>query len=150
MANKSDKRIAAENASTLAMLKYGFLATHVHDDTAASSRSWPAFPASKTDWVACSQLLQLVCFLLFSSRRTRSHILLYLLTSVPSLALYAQLVSMGSPRAKSAGDDLGQAGLTQYMLDVVFVTWAAQTGALVTSKAWWLYALVGKVDDALR
>lgn len=55
---------------------------------------------------------------------------------------------MGSPKTTangtllSAGDDLSQAGLTQYMMDVVFVTWASQIFACVWGKAWWLYASV--------
>lgn len=55
---------------------------------------------------------------------------------------------MGSPRLSptgslvSAGDDLSQAGLTQYMMDIVFVTWAAQIVACVWSKGWWIYASV--------
>lgn len=55
---------------------------------------------------------------------------------------------MGSPRLSptgtllSAGEDLSQAGLTQYMMDVVFVIWTAQVSACAWSRAWWLLASV--------
>ena len=55
---------------------------------------------------------------------------------------------MGQPRLsatgilESAGDDLSQAGLTQYMQDVIFVTWGAQMVSLVWSKGWWIYGTV--------
>lgn len=44
----------------------------------------------------------------------------------------------------SAGDDLSQPGLTQYMQDLVYVTWAAQLFGLIWSKGWWLYAMVSQ------
>ncbi|KAK9895778.1 DUF788-domain-containing protein [Cystobasidium minutum MCA 4210] len=121
MANKSDKRIAAENATTLRLLKYG---------------------------TAITQGLQLILFFFFQSQRTRGHLSLYAITSVVSLFLTFQLVSMGSPRLSptgtllSAGEDLSQAGLTQYMMDVVFVIWTAQVSACAWSRAWWLLASI--------
>ena len=63
---------------------------------------------------------------------------------------------MGAPRYSpsgaltSAGDDLSQAGLTQYMQDVVYVTWAAQLFGLIWSKGWWLYAIVCGSRDSSR
>lgn len=95
------------------------------------------------------QGLQLLLFFFFQSQRTRSHAMLYALTSLPSLFLTFQLMSMGRPRFSptgaliSPGDDLSQAGLTQYMMDIVFVTWATQIIGCVWSRGWWLYASVG-------
>jgi len=95
-----------------------------------------------------TQILQILLFLLFRSQRTRSHLTLYILTSLPSLFLTLQLYIMGAPRYSpsgaltSAGDDLSQAGLTQYMQDVVYVTWTAQLFGLIWSKGWWLYAII--------
>lgn len=109
-----------------------------------------------TRLVSTQQGLQLLLFFFFQSQRTRGHITLYALTSLPSLFFTFQLVSMGSPRLSpngtllSAGDDLSQAGLTQYMMDVVFVTWAAQILACAWTKAWWLYASVSKASWLAR
>lgn len=94
------------------------------------------------------QCLQLFLFFFFKSQRTQGHITLYLLTTVPSAFLTFQLYSMAASRYSatgaliSAGDDLSQPGLTQYMMDIVFVTWAAQVLACVWTRAWWIYASV--------
>lgn len=148
MANKSDKRVAAENAATLRLLKYGTATTQV---CCVSAVRLPVMQAGRYRTEQCIfsvQGIQLLLLFFFQSQRTRSHITLYALTSLPSLFLTFQLISMGSPRLSptgslvSAGDDLSQAGLTQYMMDVVFVTWAAQIVACVWSKGWWIYASV--------
>lgn len=149
MANKSDKRIAAENAATLRLLKYGTAITQVCRVVFLCAQvASHVIRILKKPIQITSQGLQLLLFFFFQSQRTRSHITLYALTSLPSLFLTFQLVSMGSPRLSptgallSAGDDLSQAGLTQYMMDIVFVTWAAQILACAWSRAWWIYASV--------
>ncbi|KAL7006520.1 hypothetical protein EMMF5_003941 [Cystobasidiomycetes sp. EMM_F5] len=121
MANKSDKRIAAENAAILRLLKAGTVGIHV---------------------------LQWIVFVLFKSQRTNGHLLGYALTSVPSVTMFVVLLGMGQSTTSAngtlekAGDDLSQPGLTQYMLDIVYLTWAAQLTALIWSRAWWIYALI--------
>ena len=41
------------------------------------------------------------------------------------------------------GSDLGQSGLTEYMFDIVYLTWGIQLFvAFTTTYAWWLYLLV--------
>lgn len=62
--------------------------------------------------------------------------------------MFVVLLGMGQSTTSAngtlekAGDDLSQPGLTQYMLDIVYLTWAAQLTALIWSRAWWIYALV--------
>lgn len=89
--------------------------------------------------------------MIFPSQRREGRLLGYALSTVPSGLIYAQIVLMSTPKTSptgvitSPGEDLSQPGLTQYMLDVIFVTWAAQTLAIVWSKAWLLYLSVGAV-----
>lgn len=40
------------------------------------------------------------------------------------------------------GNDLQQSGLTQYMFDVIYVTWFVQLASLVWSKLWYLYLII--------
>lgn len=63
--------------------------------------------------------------------------------------LQFQLELVGTPKydAKgglvSSGSDLGQAGLTEYMFDVLYLTWGIQLlVACTTTYAWWLYLIV--------
>lgn len=45
------------------------------------------------------------------------------------------------------GNDLQQSGLTQYMFDVIYVTWFVQLASLVWSKLWYLYLIVSARDS---
>lgn len=63
--------------------------------------------------------------------------------------LQFQLESVGTPRFDekggviTSGSDLGQEGLTEYMFDVIYLTWGIQIlVAFTTTYAWWLYLLV--------
>jgi len=74
---------------------------------------------------------------------------MYLLTAGLAGWLQFQLESVGRPKYDgrgaliSAGSDLGQAGLTEYMFDVVYLTWGIQLlVAFTTTHAWWLYLIV--------
>ncbi|KAM3525236.1 hypothetical protein NHJ13051_004101 [Beauveria bassiana] len=81
--------------------------------------------------------------------RPRS-LVLYGVLSAPALACEFVLERSGRPRhdaatgvLKSAGEDLAAAGLTEYMFDVVWVTWAAAILVmLVGSWGWALWAVV--------
>ncbi|CCG82865.1 Meiotically up-regulated gene 69 protein [Taphrina deformans PYCC 5710] len=54
---------------------------------------------------------------------------MYVATNIVASLVHSQLVTMGSPRyaadgsLKSSGEDLGQAGLTEYLTDLVYITW---------------------------
>ena len=159
MANKSDKRIAAENASTRTLLLAGTALTQVGAMGLSAEKPCPGSRKLQSDVGASprTQLLQLLLFAISSRQRTRAHLLLYLFTSLPSLFFTQQLYSMASPKYSSsgalvsAGADLTQPGLTQYMQDVIYVTWAAQLFGLIWSKGWWLYALVsGRLRTMLQ
>ncbi|GAA94576.1 uncharacterized protein L969DRAFT_91016 [Mixia osmundae IAM 14324] len=90
----------------------------------------------------------IVTLLLRPSTRSAWSLFRYAITSGIALFLWRQLAGMGTPRYSAAGtlispgEDLGQAGLTAYMFDIIWVTWAVHIGALLTSKIWYLYLLI--------
>jgi len=76
-------------------------------------------------------------------------LLLYVLLSLPSLLCQFTLERTGRPSyddsnsLKSAGEDLSAAGLTEYMFDVIWVTWGTVVlVALFGNKFWLLWAVV--------
>ncbi|GAB1320113.1 DUF788 domain-containing protein [Madurella fahalii] len=81
--------------------------------------------------------------------RTRS-LLLWFILSLPSFVCQFALERTGRPSydpatkaLRSSGEDLGAAGLTEYMFDVIWVTWgAAILVALFGNWAWLLWAVV--------
>ncbi|KAI5928393.1 hypothetical protein F4810DRAFT_1546 [Camillea tinctor] len=81
--------------------------------------------------------------------RKRS-LLLYVLLSVPSFICEYVLESSGRPKydpntkaLKSAGEDLSAPGLTDYMFDVIWVTWASVVLVIFFGNwAWLLWAVV--------
>lgn len=81
--------------------------------------------------------------------RPRS-LLLYGLFVLPSLLCQYALERSGRPRYKpgsgqllSAGEDLAASGLTEYMFDLVWVTWACQLLVILVGDAgWFLWAAI--------
>ncbi|KAK4106149.1 hypothetical protein N658DRAFT_415376 [Parathielavia hyrcaniae] len=81
--------------------------------------------------------------------RSRS-LLLWVILSLPSFVCQFTLEKTGRPSydadtkaLKSSGEDLAAPGLTEYMFDVVWVTWAASIlVALFGNWAWSLWAVV--------
>ncbi|XWX00924.1 hypothetical protein V2A60_008947 [Cordyceps javanica] len=81
--------------------------------------------------------------------RPRS-LVLYGVLSAPALVCEYVLERSGRPRydpatktLKSSGEDLAAAGLTEYMFDVVWVTWASAILAMLFgSWGWALWAVV--------
>ncbi|KFY09554.1 hypothetical protein V491_08103 [Pseudogymnoascus sp. VKM F-3775] len=83
--------------------------------------------------------------------RSRS-LVTYVVLSIPAFACQYILESSGRPKyttlngkssLKSAGEDLAAPGLTEYLFDVVWVTWACVLAVLgFGDKAWWLFAIV--------
>jgi hypothetical protein len=74
---------------------------------------------------------------------------MYALTALLAGWLQFQLESVGQPKYDgkgtliSSGSDLAQAGFTEYMFDVLYLTWGIQAlVALTTTYAWWLYLIV--------
>ena len=81
--------------------------------------------------------------------RSRS-LLLWLVLSLPSFVCQFTLERTGRPSydpetksLKSSGEDLAAPGLTEYMWDVIWVTWAAAVlVALFGNWAWFLWGVV--------
>ncbi len=89
--------------------------------------------------------LFLVFWYLFKSRS----LLLYLVLSLPGLLCQIFLEQTGRPAydgsgaLKSAGEDLAAQGLTEYMFDVVWVTWSTVVLVILFgNKLWLLWAIV--------
>ncbi|KAL6794682.1 hypothetical protein GGI42DRAFT_133202 [Trichoderma sp. SZMC 28013] len=119
MAQKAKKDRAKSNAASLNNLHIGSLVVHV--------------------------LFLLFHFLL----RSRS-LLVYGLLSVPSFICEFILESSGRPKydaatgaLKTSGEDLAAAGLTEYMFDVIWVTWASIVSVILFGNwGWLLFAVV--------
>lgn len=89
-------------------------------------------------------------FIVFNLLVKRRSLWLYVLLSIPSLVCEYVLESTGRPKfdpstnaLKTAGEDLSAPGLTDYMFDVIWVTWASVV--LVTffgNWAWLLWSVV--------
>jgi len=119
MAQKAKKDRAKANAATLNNLHIGTLAIN---------------------------LLFLISSLLF---RRRS-LLTYAILSIPSLICSYILETTGRPKfdpstnaLKSSGEDLAAPGLTEYMFDVVWITWASLLAVMLFGNwGWLLWAVV--------
>ncbi|KAI9897256.1 hypothetical protein N3K66_008278 [Trichothecium roseum] len=83
--------------------------------------------------------------LALASPSSRRSLLAYALLSAPGLACEYALESSGRPRRdpatgalRSSGEDLAAPGLTEYMFDVVWVTWASLACVVVFGDWGWL------------
>ncbi|KAF2965327.1 hypothetical protein GQX73_g8255 [Xylaria multiplex] len=89
-------------------------------------------------------------FVLFNLLFKRRSLLLYVLLSIPSFICEFVLESTGRPKydlsnnsLKTAGEDLSAPGLTEYMFDVIWVTWASVVlVALFGNWGWLLWSVV--------
>ena len=119
MAQKAKKELAKANTSTLNNLHVATLTVH------ALFWLWRLLFAARSVWA-------------------------YAILSLPSLLCEYVLESTGRPKydaatraLKSSGDDMAAAGLTEYMFDVVWVTWASIVLVVLFGNwAWWLMAVV--------
>ena len=92
----------------------------------------------------------LISSLVFRSAHSRPSLNLYLALSLPAFICELILERTGRPRRdpatgalRSPGDDLAAPGLTEYLFDVVWVTWACVVLAMLFGdRAWWLWAVV--------
>ncbi|KAI0036004.1 hypothetical protein K488DRAFT_76200 [Vararia minispora EC-137] len=125
MANTSAKKIAAQNEAALKNLLYGQVANNI---------------------------IALIVRLLYRSLgrpNSITAIVFSLITLGLSQFIYTRLTSMGKPRRDasgavvSPGDDLNQAGVTEWMFDVLYISWAVQVGSAVLGEwVWWIYAVI--------
>ncbi|BFZ56499.1 hypothetical protein PYCC9005_003546 [Savitreella phatthalungensis] len=74
---------------------------------------------------------------------------LYFLTNIVAIGVQLQLERIGKPcfapdgTLLSPGDDLSQAGVTEYLFDFIYLTWIVfALVAAVTDYAWTLYLLI--------
>ncbi len=90
----------------------------------------------------------LIRFLLYRSTATRSSYILYTIFNFPAIFIEFWLESIGRPTTtngeiKRSGEDLEAKGLTEYLWDVLYWTWACLVGAAVFGdRAWWLWGVV--------
>lgn len=91
----------------------------------------------RNGFLATNSVYLVVRFWLFRSSVTKSSVLAYILSEIVAVSLWLSLQSMARQ-----GNDLQQSGLTQYMFDIVYVTWFVQLASLLWSKLWWLYLIV--------
>ncbi|KAI0110456.1 DUF788 domain-containing protein [Nemania sp. FL0031] len=87
-----------------------------------------------------------VIFILFNLLFKGRSLLLYILLSIPAFVCEFILESTGRPKydsltnsLKTAGEDLSAPGLTEYMFDVIWVTWISVV--LVTFFGNWCWLL---------
>lgn len=128
MARQAEKQLAKNNVAKIAFLRK--LALGVNAVFVLIRLVWCFKSTSKKTWF------------------------LYILTNIVACTIHSKLASMGSPKfladgsLRSAGEDLSQAGLTEYLTDIVYMTWIIYVlVALVTDYAWLFYLAV---SDSFR
>ena len=91
----------------------------------------------------------LLRLIVFRATYTRNTLVLYVLLSAPALAIEFWLEKIGRPaytengELKRPGEDMDAKGLTEFMWDVLYWTWACvAAAALVGNRAWWMYVVV--------
>ena len=99
-----------------------------------------------------SSLILNGAFIVFSLIFQSRSLLTYFILSIPAFICQYVLESSGRPKyttangkstLKSSGEDLAAAGLTEYLFDVVWVTWGCLLVVLALGdKGWWVYAIV--------
>ncbi|KAI1854694.1 hypothetical protein JX265_002332 [Neoarthrinium moseri] len=87
-------------------------------------------------------------FVLLNLLFRRRSLLLYVVLSIPAFVCEYILESTGRPKydghtLKTAGEDLSAPGLTEYMWDIVWVTWACVLAVgFFGNWGWFLWAVV--------
>lgn len=91
-------------------------------------------------------LIRLVWYYGTTSKKTW---FMYIVTNIAATLIQLQLENIGMPRFAedgqliSAGEDLGQKGLTEYLFDIVYMTWIVYTlVAVITDYAWLMYLAI--------
>lgn len=87
-----------------------------------------------------------VLFILFSLLIRRRSMLTYAILSIPSLVAEYILESTGRPKfdpttkaLNYSGEDLAAPGLTEYMFDVIWVTWFCLVSVIVFGNWGWIF-----------
>lgn len=99
--------------------------------------------------LANNVLFLLLRLIIFRKSYNRNTLTLYILLSAPAFAIEFWLEKIGRPQyaengeLRKSGEDLEAKGLTEFMWDVLYWTWACiVAAALVGNSAWWMYAVV--------
>ena len=119
MAQKAKKELAKSNIASLKQLHLGSLILHI-------------------------------VFVSYSILIRRRSILAYIILSIPSFIAEFVLERSGRPRfdkttqtLKSSGEDLGAPGLTEYLFDIVWITWICLVLVVLFGDWGWLvYGIV--------
>ncbi|KAL0074590.1 hypothetical protein J3Q64DRAFT_1841959 [Phycomyces blakesleeanus] len=122
-ANASSKKIAAANKRTISNLRKGFIAVNVTYFLWRIVYHWQTF--------------------------TTVQMVLYVLSLGVSLFFYSVLEGSAESRYDASGalvasgDDLNAEGLTAYMFDIIYITWATHLlTAFISNKGWYLYLVI--------
>ncbi|KZV69223.1 putative opsin [Peniophora sp. CONT] len=124
MANTSQKKIASQNEAALKNLLYGQILANI---------------------------VPFLIRLLYRAFGRRTSIKVWIMSAIAtgvSQFLYGRLAALGKPRRDangtmvSAGSDLNQPGVTEWMFDVLYISWAAQVGSSILGEWVWLLYLV--------
>ncbi|ESK97459.1 duf788 domain-containing protein [Moniliophthora roreri MCA 2997] len=126
MANASAKRIASKNEAAVKNLKLGMI---------------------------LPTIISIVLRLLFrrdSLPPSKISLALYIITFLPAFFLSNYLIKIGSTRRDpttgtliSYGEDLNQAGVTEWCFDILYITWTCQVGSGAFGDSfWWLYMVI--------
>ncbi|KAJ1021093.1 hypothetical protein NDA16_003879 [Ustilago loliicola] len=91
----------------------------------------------RNGFLATNTIYLVVRFWLLRSSMTKRTIFGYVASEAIAVALWLTLQSMAAQ-----GNDLQQSGLTQYMFDIIYVTWFVQLASLVWGKFWYLYLII--------
>lgn len=107
---------------------------------------------SNTESLTTLHLTTALLHILYHAFRlhTTRRLLPYLILSIPSFIAQFILERTGRPTydpttkaLKSAGEDLNAEGLTEYLFDVVWVTWGVLGLVIVAGDwGWWAWAIV--------
>ena len=98
-----------------------------------------------------------VLYLLFNLLIKRRSYIAYILFSIPCLVAEYILETTGRPKfdantkaLKSSGEDLAAPGLTEYMFDVIWVTWASLVVVILFGNWGWILWSVVPVYGAYK
>lgn len=87
--------------------------------------------------------------MVYRVKYTRNTLVFYVVFSLPALGIEYWFETIGRPKyaengeLKKSGEDLEAKGLTEFMWDVLYWTWACiAAAALLGNGAWYMYAAV--------
>lgn len=125
--------------------------THIHQKAAKQLAARNTTKLNQAHLISLGNnvFFLLMRLLVYRSTYSRKALILWVFLSLPAWVLEFWLEKIGRPtyaengELKRSGEDLEAKGLTDFMWDLVYWTWACITAAAVVGdKAWWMYAVV--------